>query len=207
VVPAQQALIGPNAIIQMVETLSEHWGKQETLKLLNTVGQGVYFDNPPRKMVPQVEVAALHQQLYGTVDCQEFKRLSAEAGRRTGDYLLAHRIPSPVQWMLKRLPDSIAARVLSRAIQKHAWTFAGSGVFTYYWHSSLMFSITGNPITAGLHSDIPICDYYAGTFERIFRVIVNDNWRVVERTCEANGSAACLFEVCALTVATAPVLR
>ena len=202
---AGQALIGPNAIIQLVETLRAHWGNQETRKLLDAVGQGLYFEKPPRDMVPQTEVAALHQKLYELVDCQEFKRLSAEAGRRTGDYLLANRIPAPVQWVLKHLPDALAARVLSRAIQKHAWTFAGSGVFTYYWNSRLMFSIAGNPITAGLHSDIPICDYYAGTFERIFRVIVNDNWRAIERTCEASGATACLFEICAPTDGSAPV--
>jgi divinyl protochlorophyllide a 8-vinyl-reductase len=192
---AGQALIGPNAIIQLVEVLRTHWGNQETRKLLNAVGQGTYFDEPPSDMVPQKQVAALHQQLYSVVDRQEFKRLSADAGRRTGDYLLAHRIPGPAQWLLKRLPDALAARVLSRAIQKHAWTFAGSGVFAYRWQGGLVFSITGNPITAGLHSEIPICDYYAATFERIFRVIVNDNWRVVERTCEATGAAACLFEI------------
>jgi divinyl protochlorophyllide a 8-vinyl-reductase len=204
---AEQALIGPNAIIQMVEALRAHWGNQETQKLLDAVGQGAYFDKPPRSMVPQTEVAALHQQLYAAVEPQEFKRISAEAGRRTGDYLLAHRIPAPVQWVLKRLPDALAARVLSRAIKKHAWTFAGSGVFSYAWHGRLVFSITGNPITAGLHADLPICDYYAGTFERIFRVIVNDDWRAVERTCEANGAAACLFEICAPTDALAPERR
>jgi divinyl protochlorophyllide a 8-vinyl-reductase len=194
---AGQALIGPNAIIQMVETLRAHWGDQETRKLLEAVGLGTYFDKPPRNMVPQAEVAALHQKLYGAVDCQEFKRLSAEAGRRTGDYLLANRIPRPVQWVLKRLPDALAARVLSGAIQKHAWTFAGSGVFTYKAQTPLLFSITGNPITAELRADIPICDYYAGTFERIFRVIVNDTWRAVETRCEANGAIACVFEICA----------
>jgi divinyl protochlorophyllide a 8-vinyl-reductase len=193
---AGQALIGPNAIIQMVETLRAHRGDQETRNLLEAVGQEAYFDRPPRNMVPQAEVVALHQQLFGQVDCLEFKRLSAEAGRRTGDYLLANRIPRLVQWMLRRLPEALAARVLSRAIQKHAWTFSGSGVFTFTAQTPLLFSITGNPITAGLRAEIPICDYYAGTFERIFRVIVNDRWRAIEKTCEANGAAACVFEIC-----------
>jgi divinyl protochlorophyllide a 8-vinyl-reductase len=195
--PAGQALIGPNAIIQLVETLRAHWGSPDTRKLLESVGQGAYLEQPPRAMVPQAEVAALHQKLYGTVDCLEFKRLSREAGRRTGDYLLAHRIPGVAQWVLKRLPDALAARLLSRAIQKHAWTFAGSGVFTYNWQTCLVFSIAGNPISAGLQSGIPICDYYAATFERIFRVIVNDSWRAMERNCEAQGAAACRFEICA----------
>jgi hypothetical protein len=56
-------------------------------------------------MVPQNEVVALHQRLFSVVDLQEFKRLSAEAGRRKGDYLLAHRIPRPVQWFLRRIVE------------------------------------------------------------------------------------------------------
>jgi len=193
---AQQALIGPNAIIQLVEALRAQRGNQEARRLLESVGQGAYFDAPPSQMVPQAEVAALHQQLFQTVDLLEFKRITADAGRRTGDYLLAHRIPKPVQWVLQCLPDTLAATVLSHAIQKHAWTFAGTGAFAVLWRDRLEFTITGNPITAGLHAEVPICDYYAATFERIFRVIVNDNWRVVERTCEASGAAACLFEFC-----------
>ena len=199
--PALPALIGPNAIIQLVEALRAHWGHQETRKLLEGVGLGVYCDQPPRSMVPQTEVVALHQRLFNAVDRQEFKRLSAEAGRRTGDYLLANRIPRPVQWLLKRMPDALAARLLSRAIQKHAWTFAGSGVFAYRWQAGLEFSITGNPVIAGLHSEVPICDYYAATFERIFRVLVNERWRVVEQSCEASGDAACRFEIGTLTKA------
>jgi divinyl protochlorophyllide a 8-vinyl-reductase len=194
-VAGEKGLIGPNAIIQMVATLNTDWGTLGTRRLMDAVGLGAYVDQPPRSMVAQAEVAALHQQLYRVVDCQEFKRLSAEAGRRTGDYLLAHRIPRAVQWLLKRLPDALAARVLARAIQKHAWTFVGSGVFRYRWQGQLEFSITGNPITGGLHAAVPICDYYAGTFERIFRVVVNDTWRAVERSCEATGAGACVFEI------------
>jgi divinyl protochlorophyllide a 8-vinyl-reductase len=147
-------------------------------------------------MVPEAEVAALHAQVYRDQALADFKRIAAEAGLRTGDYLLANRIPGPVQWVLKRLPDAIAARLLSRAIAKHAWTFAGSGVFTYAWRPNLTYSIQGNPITAGLQAQVPICDYYAATFERIFRQLVNDDWRVVERACEASGAPACLFEMC-----------
>ena len=53
----------------------------------------------------------------------------AKPAPRTGDYLLAHRIPKPVQALLKRLPAPLAARVLLAAITRHAWTFAGSGRF------------------------------------------------------------------------------
>jgi divinyl protochlorophyllide a 8-vinyl-reductase len=194
---AEQALIGPNAIIQMAEALCAWMGPVNTRTLMDAVQLGAYLDRPPKNMVPQTEVAALHTEVYRQLDLAAFKRVSADAGKRTGDYLLANRIPKPVQWLLKRLPDRLAASILSRAIAKHAWTFAGSGVFGYGWQPQLVYSIKGNPITAGLHTEVPVCDYYAATFERIFRVLVNDDWRAVEFACEASGAEACRFEICA----------
>lgn len=188
--PAQ---IGPNALIQMVEALRQVWGAQATRVLLVSLGLDHYADAPPRHMLPQEQVAALHTRLHGMVDAKTFKSITADAGRRTADYLLAHRIPRTVQWVLRRLPDAIAARLLCRAIAKHAWTFAGSGVFSYAWTPRLVFRLAANPLCRQIASDAPVCDYYAATFERIFRVIVNDNWRVHEMQCEANGAAFCEF--------------
>lgn len=195
--PDERAQIGPNAIIQMVQALCFYLGTMETRHLLETVGMDRYLDQPPGRMVPQAEVAELHALVYRGMGLTAFKHISADAGRRTADYLLAHRIPRPVQWLLKRLPDALAARILSRAIAQHAWTFAGSGKFYYNWQPQLVYAIQGNPITAGLQAETPICDYYAATFERIFRVLVNDDWRVTEFACEASGAPACLFEICA----------
>ena len=203
---ADQALIGPNAIIQMAEALCAYMGPVNTRTLMDAVGLGDYLDRPPKKMVPQTEVAALHTAVYRQLDLAAFRRVASDAGRRTGDYLLANRIPKPVQWLLKLLPDKMAARILSQAIAKHAWTFAGSGLFTYGWQPQLVYSIQGNPITASLHTELPVCDYYAATFERIFRVLVNEDWRAVEFNCEASGADACRFEICAPQDSTAAVL-
>lgn len=204
---AEQALIGPNAIIQMAEALCSFMGRTNTRTLMDAVQLGAYLDRPPKNMVPQAEVAALHTQVWRQLDLAAFKRVSADAGRRTGDYLLAHRIPRAAQWVLKRLPDNLAARILSQAIAKHAWTFAGSGSFGFGWQPRLVYSIKGNPITAGLHTKVPVCDYYAATFERIFRVLVNDDWRAVEFDCEASGADACRFEICAPVDALAAASR
>jgi divinyl protochlorophyllide a 8-vinyl-reductase len=190
---SSKAQIGPNALIQMVEALRIVWGPEQTRSLLVSLGLSHYADVPPQRMLPQEEVAALHTRLHGMVDSQTFKSITYEAGLRTADYLLANRIPRPVQWVLKRLPDAIAARILCRAIAKHAWTFAGSGEFSYAWTPRLVFRLRGNPLCGSIHSEIPVCDYYAATFERIFRVIVNDDWRVHELQCEASGGALCEF--------------
>ena len=194
---AERALIGPNAIIQMTEALCAHLGAQNTRALLEAVQLDGYLDHPPKNMVPQAEVVALHRQVWHAVDRAAFQRISADAGRRTADYLLAKRIPRPVQWLLQRLPDALAARLLSRAIAQHAWTFAGSGVFRYRWQPQLVYAIQGNPLAAGLHTEVPVCAYYAATFERLLRILVNDHWRVVEFACEARGDPACRFEICA----------
>ncbi|NVO07198.1 MAG: bacteriochlorophyll 4-vinyl reductase [Rhodoferax sp.] len=177
----------------MVEALRLQWGAPRTQLLLLGLGLEAYDSVPPKTMVPQAEVVALHQCVYGMVEVQEVKAIAQEAGKRTGDYLLANRIPAAVQWVLKRLPDKLAARVLCKAIAKHAWTFAGSGVFSYAWSPGLVFCIQGSPLCAGIQSAVPVCDYYAATFERIFRAIVNDDWRVVEQSCQATGAPACIF--------------
>jgi divinyl protochlorophyllide a 8-vinyl-reductase len=187
------AQIGPNALIQLVEALRLVWGPEATRSLLVSLGLGPYADAPPQHMLPQEQVAALHTRLHGMLDAGLFKSITADAGRRTADYLLAHRIPRAVQWVLRCLPDAIAARVLCRAIAKHAWTFAGSGAFSYAWTPRLVFRLAGNPLCHRIEADAPVCDYYAATFERIFRVIVNDNWRVQEVQCEASGADFCEF--------------
>jgi len=188
-----QAQIGPNALIQMVEALRIFWGPEETRTLLGSLGLEHYADAPPQRMLPQEQVAALHSRLFQLVDLPTFKSISREAGLRTADYLLAYRIPSAVQWALKRLPDAIAARVLCRSIARHAWTFAGTGEFSYEWSPRLVFRLRGNPLCRNITSGAPVCDYYAATFERIFRTIVNDKWRVQELQCEANGASHCEF--------------
>jgi divinyl protochlorophyllide a 8-vinyl-reductase len=194
----QQAQIGPNAMIQMVEALRIIWGPEETHALLGSLGLGHYADEPPRRMLPQEEVAALHTRLHGMVDTPSFQSITREAGLRTADYLLAHRIPYAVQWVLKRLPEAWAARLLCRAIARHAWTFAGSGAFSYTFAPRLIFRLRRNPLCSRIVSDVPVCDYYAATFERIFRSIVNDNWRVQEMQCEACGATVCEFAFCSV---------
>jgi divinyl protochlorophyllide a 8-vinyl-reductase len=191
-----QAQIGPNALIQMVEALRLVWGTEKTRALLYSLGLGHYAEEPPQRMLPQAQVTALHTALYGMVDAPAFKAITFDAGVRTADYLLANRIPRAVQWVLRRLPDTIAVRVLCHAIAKHAWTFAGSGAFSYHWEPGLVFRLRGNPLCSQIDAQAPVCDYYAATFERIFRVIVNDNWRVLERQCAANGASLCEFVFC-----------
>ena len=119
--------------------------------------------------------------------------ISREAGRLTGDYLLAHRIPASAQRVLKKLPRRLAARLLVAAIARHAWTFAGSGAFSYSFAPQLVLKLKGSPICRELRTQEPACAYVAATFERVFGEMLGP--ALSETECEATGTPACVFVV------------
>jgi divinyl protochlorophyllide a 8-vinyl-reductase len=187
--------IGPNAIIRVAEALPGHVGADVARAIFESAGLAGYLLAPPQQMVDEAEVARLHAALRRALGGGLAGQVARDAGRRTADYLLAHRIPKPVQALLKRLPAPLAARVLLSAISRHAWTFAGSGAFTASAGRPVKLQIRGNPMCRGLHSEAPACDFYAATFERLFRVLVHHASNVTETACEACGDDACRFEI------------
>ncbi|MEF3045974.1 bacteriochlorophyll 4-vinyl reductase [Pseudotabrizicola sp. L79] len=119
-------------------------------------------------------------------------RLLAQAGRRTADYILAHRIPQPAQRLLKHLPAPVAAWALSRAIATHAWTFAGSGQF--HRDSPWRFAIANNPLVRGENSSTPRCHWHAAVFGHLYATLVHPSCRCVETECAAQtGNGPCRF--------------
>jgi divinyl protochlorophyllide a 8-vinyl-reductase len=146
-------------------------------------------------MVDETDVSALHRALVISLGPERADPASLEAGRLTGDYLLANRIPQKAQSLLRVLPRWLAARVLLTAVAKHAWTFAGSGRFSYTFSPRPVLRIEGSPICRQLRTADPACAYFAATFERLFRRILGDDVRVTETECESSGAAACVFRV------------
>jgi divinyl protochlorophyllide a 8-vinyl-reductase len=144
-------------------------------------------------MIPEQEAAALHRQLRR--DAPDLAgRLSAEAGDGTARYILAHRIPRPAQTVLGLLPPPLAARALSKAIARHAWTFAGSGAFRAV--DPWCFEIAANPLVDGENSETPLCAWHAAVFERLYRSLVAPDCRCVEtRCCAQPGGGPCRFEL------------
>jgi divinyl protochlorophyllide a 8-vinyl-reductase len=192
---APAARIGPNAITRLAEVLPGIAGAEGAERVFAAAGLLGHWRTPPQAMVDEAEVTRLHgamRRLLGTAAAGVAARA---AGVRTADYLLAHRIPRAMQALLQRLPASMAAALLLRAIGGHAWTFAGSGAFTSQAGRPVRLAITGNPLCRGMGSAEPACDYYAATFERLFRVLVHPAARVVETACEACGADACRFEI------------
>jgi divinyl protochlorophyllide a 8-vinyl-reductase len=187
--------IGPNAIIQVARALPEHIGAQATQRLFEQAALGHYLAHPPESMVDESEVLRLHQVLRASLGQEAAASVTRQAGLYTADYLLANRIPKPVQAILKWLPAPLAARVLLIAIGKHAWTFAGSGQFSSQVTGFALLTIRDNPLCRGMRTDVPACDFYAATFERLFQVLVHRQTRVREVQCEAQGDDACRFEL------------
>lgn len=180
-------LIGPNAVLQMVPVL-------EAAGIAGSVMEAAGIEALPsdQEMMPEGPAARLHQALRRVAPAQA-PGLSREAGRRTADYILAHRIPGPAQTVLHWLPPALSGPLLTRAIAQHAWTFAGSGRFSVA--GKLVFEIADNPIVRGETAKTPLCHWHAAVFEWLFRVLVDDRLRAYETRCCACGDAACRFEL------------
>lgn len=188
------ARIGPNAVTRLAEALDALRGHADTCAVFSRAGLSHRLESPPERMVDEAEVVALHAALRGLVPAGEAAAIAADAGRRTADYLLAHRIPRVMRLVLPRLPARWAARILLGAIGRHAWTFAGSGRFAVLPGRAVRFTIAGGPLARGVHAHHPVCAYYAETFEGLFRALVHPAAQVRETECEACGAPACIFE-------------
>ena len=199
--------IGPNAIIRLREALLSSVGPERARRIFEQAGQSRYLTQLPEQMVAEADVTQLYTSLPAHLGPRLAAEVSGHAGWLTGDYLLANRIPAPVQALLHLLPAPLAARVLLAAIRKHAWTFVGSGRFdarpapgnagsgTDGRRARLLLRVECCPICAGSLQAAPACSYYAASFEALFLALVHGRTRVREVACHALGAPACTFEV------------
>jgi divinyl protochlorophyllide a 8-vinyl-reductase len=193
--PTERARIGPNAIIQTAAAISSLAGSAASREIFGRADLESYLDHPPQQMVDERQVARLHSALKTHFDSATADLIALEAGSRTAEYLLAHRIPPAIRLLLKTLPAFLAARFLISAIGRNAWTFVGSGSLSVEWGHPIVLVIRDNPLCRELQSDSPACGYYAATFERLFRELVHPATRVTETQCAAMQHAACRFEI------------
>jgi divinyl protochlorophyllide a 8-vinyl-reductase len=193
--PSVPGVIGPNAVLQLMEALKVAGLGDLSAPIFATAGVAEWLTEPPTAMVDQRPVARLHQVLRAVSSPQEGAALMADAGRLTADYILANRIPQAAQMVLKLLPARLAAAVFVPAIKAHSWTFAGTGQFTGQAGLPTVFTLTGNPLCAGERAAAPVCAWQAAVFQRLFQVLVSPAAIAVETECEASGGACCRFEV------------
>ncbi|KAA6182842.1 bacteriochlorophyll 4-vinyl reductase [Thiohalocapsa marina] len=188
------ARIGPNAIIRVAEALTDRQGPVQ--QVFAAAGLAHYLAAMPDAMVDEREVVALQAALRAELGHDEAKAVSFDAGLRTGDYLLAHRIPKGAQRVLRVLPPAPASRILLKAVGKHAWTFSGSGHFSFETGRPVRVVIEHCPVCRGIaDAPEPVCDFYTGTFQRLFSTLVSRRTEVREVECSAAGAPACVFEM------------
>lgn len=169
-----EARIGPNAILQLVPVLDRLEGRPARDRLLH----GIALPPEDAGMWPEAQCRAAHLAVWAGCG-DRAPAILAAAGQGTADYILAHRIPWPAQGLIRALPAPLGARLLTSAITRHAWTFAGSGRFSVTFRRPLTFEITANPLA---FQGKP-CPWHAAVFARLFQSLVWPAARV-----EAEGS-------------------
>lgn len=197
-VPAGEAgcgRIGPNAIVRVGEAVTSAFGPAVARQIFEEAGLSGHFACPPTSMVDEREVTRLHAVLRERAGLGAARRVSREAGRLTAAYLVAHRIPRAMRHLLPRLPAPLASRILLAAMARHAWTFVGSGAFEGRHERAPRLRIRDCPVCRGAAGAAPLCDYYAGTFEHLYRTLVHPAARCTELACAAAGAPCCDFEL------------
>lgn len=190
------AQIGPNAIIQTVGALEEAWGRAEAQAFLQRIGRDDLVEHLPATMVDEQEFVALIGALRAELGVSAAGQILARSGERTADYLLANRIPAPARRILPLLPPSLGLRILLRAIAAHAWTFAGTGRFSYRVAGGRATVCLANcPECRGNAAADPICRYYEACFRRLLRTLITPRLVVSETACMASGAEACRFAI------------
>ena len=184
------ARIGPNAVLQLVPVLDRTMGRAARVRLMAVAG---LFEMPDgTAMIDEEPVARLHQIMRRDLP-DLAPDMARAAGRRTGDYILIHRIPRRAQALLHVMPAALSARLLAQAIARHAWTFAGSGAFRVASRAPIVFEIADNPLVRGEHAPAPVCHWHASVFARLYGRLVARDYACTEVACCATGAPACRF--------------
>jgi divinyl protochlorophyllide a 8-vinyl-reductase len=190
--PGPAARIGPNSVLQLVPLLDGVLGTGPRAMLLAEAG----LSELPAEdgLMPEEPAALLHQAVRARHP-DLASELMRRAGVRTADYIITYRIPAFAGHLLKRSPPWLAAPLLARSIESHAWTFAGSGQFRIASRKPLVFEVHDNPIVRGEHAAEPLCHWHTAVFQRLFNMLVDPELRCTETACCATGSDCCRFEL------------
>lgn len=175
---ADPSRIGPNAVTRLAEAATDAMGATACAALFEAAGLSHHLAAPPETMVAEADVMALHRTLAQQHEARA-AAIAADAGVRTARYLLANRIPRPVQAVLRVLPPGLAARILLSAIGRHAWTFAGSGRFEARVGNGVSVRIEGGPFRETAAA-VPLLAFYESVFTHLFVTLVSRRARVAD---------------------------
>lgn len=180
--------IGPNSIIQTVAALEAAYGKSKAENLLKKIGQGYLIGNLPKEMVEEVKFHSLVIALEKEIGEAATSSILKESGERTARYLLKVRIPGIFQQVVKLLPSRLAFKLFLFAISKNAWTFAGSGEFSYTMNRppeiTVRVTFPTNPVVG---------NFYLGTFTALLQELVNPTTKITADIRKENNTIRCHY--------------
>lgn len=185
----RSAKIGPNAAIQLSEAFSANGMKDLAVQIYSKAGCESLLSHPPQDMIDESVVARLFGNVVTGLPPEMATKILSDAGKRTGEYVLANRIPRFARFILPHLPKRLAFHILLRAISKHAWTFAGSGQLVVCKQNSPKLVILKNPVATKLG-----CKWHVAVFNVLFSRLVSDKINVHEVTCCGKGESRCTFQ-------------
>ncbi len=180
--------IGPNSIIQTVAALEASFGKAEAEAILQRIGQGHWIGNLPTEMTEESKFHALVTAVEKEIGENATASILEESGQRTAKYLLRVRIPAIFQKVVKLLPPRAAFKLLLFAISKNAWTFAGSGQFSYTMSRppEISVRVTWPSLPVG-------GNFYLGTFKALLHELVNPDTTVTPTIRKEGNSILCRY--------------
>lgn len=180
-------VVGPNAVLQLCVSLREHAGRDGLHAVFNSADLLHYLVQPPLAMVPEEHAQLLFEAVCDMFPNRLAEQVLADAGHATAQYVMANRIPASARALLRVLPAPMAARFLCRAIESHAWTFAGSGQCKAYGSRKVHLEITDNPMAT------PGCPWHSAVILNLFRSLVDRSMHIVHSDCCARGDTLCRF--------------
>jgi divinyl protochlorophyllide a 8-vinyl-reductase len=188
--PSPPHRIGALAVTELGAAFTAHGADRLAREIFLAAGHPEWLARPPARRLPVASVVALHDALHRLLPEDEARAYAREAGMRTADRILAHRIAKPARMVLRLMPPPVAARLLLGILEDETAAFAGSGGFAHRPGTPLVLEITANPLARR-----PGCDWHAALFRRLFQSLVDASAEVRETACCAAGAPACRFEV------------
>lgn len=184
------ARIGPNALIQSVNALREQYDAARIQSILHQCSQEALLVSLPTTMVAEQAFAGLVVALADQLGVAEAHKILWRAGQLTAGYLLQHRIPRPFQWLLRPLPHRSALQLLLLAVGKHAWTFVGSGQFSYVVGKTPELTVLTR-----LYPGEAVCGFYGGTFDHLIHVLIATQAQTKVTTSLTAGQTTCVYAI------------
>jgi len=182
-------VVGPNAVLQLTTPLRQAVGEAGLHDIFNRAGVVHWLRQPPLAMVSEERARRLFEAVLEELGPKRGAEVLFDAGAGTARYVMANRIPRPVCALLRVLPAALAGPLLLRAIERHAWTFAGSGDCRTDNRQGFTIIIRNNPLAT------PNCPWHQGVLQTLFQSLVSPRCELDYARCGGRTCSCCRFQI------------